>query len=136
MRNYSLAKLELLVLKCAVMEKLWDYLLGSKFTMYMDDNSLAYVRVSKLGPAQIKWLKKLVLFDFDVKYRIGKSNKAVDTLNHHPHVPGEKDSDSDYEECETILDAMVCEELEEIMDGENLPIECKMAIQNKENKPV
>ena len=41
MRNYSLAKLEFIVLKWAMTEKLWDYLLGSKFTMYTDNNPLA-----------------------------------------------------------------------------------------------
>ena len=43
MQNYSSAELELLVLKWAVTEKLRDYLLGSKFTIYTDNNPLAYV---------------------------------------------------------------------------------------------
>ena len=46
MQNYSSAKLELLALKWAVMEKLRDYLLGSKFTIYTDNNPLAYVKES------------------------------------------------------------------------------------------
>ena len=53
MRNYSLAKLELLVLNWAVTEKLWDYLLGSKFMVYTENNPLVYVMESKLGAAQI-----------------------------------------------------------------------------------
>ena len=51
--NYSSAKLELLVLKWAVTEKFWDYLLGSQFQVYMDNNPLAYVQESKLGALQI-----------------------------------------------------------------------------------
>ena len=51
MQNYSSAKLELLALKWAVMEKLRDYLLRSKFNVYIDNNPLAYVKVSKLGVA-------------------------------------------------------------------------------------
>ena len=47
MQNYSSAKLELLALKWAVTEKLRDYLLGSKFTIYTDNNQLAYVKESK-----------------------------------------------------------------------------------------
>ena len=43
MHNYSSAKLELLALKWAVTEKFSDYLLGSKFTVYTDNNPLAYV---------------------------------------------------------------------------------------------
>ena len=44
MHNYSSAKLELLALKWAVMEKFCDYLLGSKFHVYMDNSPLPYVR--------------------------------------------------------------------------------------------
>ena len=53
MHDYSLSKLELLALKWAVMEKLRDYLLGSKLTIYTDNNPLAYVKESKLGVAEI-----------------------------------------------------------------------------------
>ena len=52
MRNYSSAKLELLALKWAVTEKFRDYLLGSKFTVYTDNNPLAYNQTSKLGASQ------------------------------------------------------------------------------------
>ena len=70
MHNYSSAKLELLVLKWAVMETFCDYLLGSKFRVYMDNSPLAYVREreSKLGASQIWWLSELALFDFTIHY--------------------------------------------------------------------
>ena len=68
MRTYISEKCELVALKWAVAETLWDYHLGSMFTMYTDNNPLAYVRGSKLGVAQIGWLSKLVLFDFDIEY--------------------------------------------------------------------
>ena len=51
--NYSSAKLELLALKWAVTEKFQDYLLGSQFQVYTDNNPLAYVQESKLGALQI-----------------------------------------------------------------------------------
>ena len=47
MCNYSSAKLELLALKWAVTEKFRDYLLALKFTVYTDNNPLAYVQTSK-----------------------------------------------------------------------------------------
>ena len=84
MWKYSSAKLELLALKWVVTEKLRDYLLGFKFTIYTNNNPLAYVKESKLGVAQIRWLSELALFDFDIKYRSGKSNQAADTLSHCP----------------------------------------------------
>ena len=97
----------------------------------MDNNPLAYVRESKLVVLQIRWLSKLVLFDFYIKYRKAKSNKAADTLS-----PGEMDSGSDSEEYETMSYTTVCKKLEDIIDGEKLPIECKVAIQEKQNKPA
>ena len=73
MRDYSSAKTELLALKWSVCEKFKDYLLGSKFTVYTDNNLLVYVKTSKLGAAQIRWLSELALYDFNIIYRMGKS---------------------------------------------------------------
>ena len=95
MRNYSSAKLELLALKWAVTEKFRDYLLGSKFTVYTDNNLLAYVQTSKLGASQIRWLSKLTLFDFNIIYRSGKTSQAADALNQHPKPNCKLESDSD-----------------------------------------
>ena len=81
MWNYSSAKLELLALKWSVCEKFRDYLIDSKFTVLTDNNSLTYVRTSQLGASQIRWLSDLALFDFDIKYRVGKSNQAADALS-------------------------------------------------------
>ena len=53
MCNYSSAKLELLALKWAAMDKLCDYLLSTKFNAYIDNNHLAYVTESTLGAPQI-----------------------------------------------------------------------------------
>ena len=81
MRNYSSAKLELLALKWAVCEKFKDYLIGSKFTVLTDNNPLTYMHTSRLGAAQICWLSDLALFDFEIKYRAGKSNQVADALS-------------------------------------------------------
>ena len=71
MHNYSLAKLEPLALKWAVTEKFRDYFMGSKFTVYTDNNPLAYVQNSKLGASQVCWLSELALFDFNIVYGSG-----------------------------------------------------------------
>ena len=84
MCNYSSAKLELLALKWAVTKKFRDYLLGSKFTVYTNNNPLAYVQTSMLGASQISWLSKLALFDFNIIYRSGKTNLATDALSQCP----------------------------------------------------
>ena len=58
MRDYSSAKIKLMALKWSVCE---DYLLGSKFTVFTDNNPLCYIKSSKLGAAQIHWLSELAL---------------------------------------------------------------------------
>ena len=68
MRDYSSAKIELMALKWSVCEKFKDYLLGSKFTVFTDNNPLVYVKTSKLGTAQIRWLSELALYNFDIVY--------------------------------------------------------------------
>ena len=61
MHNYSSAKLEQLALKWAVTKKFRDYLLGSEFNVYTDNNPMAYVQTSKLGASQTHWLSKHAL---------------------------------------------------------------------------
>ena len=66
MRDYSSAKIELMALKWSVCDKFKDYLLGSRFTVFTDNNPLCYIKSSKLGAAQIRWLSELALYDFDI----------------------------------------------------------------------
>ena len=80
MRDYSSAKIKLLALKWSVCEKFKDYLLGSKFTVYADNNPLVYVKTSKLGAAQIRWLSELALYDFDIVYRTSGSTQTINSF--------------------------------------------------------
>ena len=81
MRDFSSTKIELLALKWSVCKKFKDYLLGSKFMVYMDNNPLVYVKTSKLGTVQIHWHSKLAIYDFDIVYRTDKSNLVADALS-------------------------------------------------------
>ena len=130
MWNYSSAKFELLALKWAVMEMLRDYLLGSKFTIYTDNNPLAYVKESKLRAAQIIWLSELALFDFDIKYRSGKLNQAADALSHHPVTDDEILSNSESDGYKTILYAVLCNDLSEFIK-EEIALDLKKAVQTE-----
>ena len=103
------------------MEKLRVYLLGSKFTIYTDNNPLAYVKESKLGVAKIRWLSELALFYFDIKYRSGKSNQAADALSHCPVRDDEILNDSESDGYKTVLYAVICNDLSEVIKGENYP---------------
>ena len=118
------------MLKWAVTEKFKDYLLGSWFTAYTDNNPLAHIKGSKLGAAQIRWLSKLALFDFDIKCRTGKSNQAADALSCHPKSSLDMSSDrGSKEEYETISYKVISDDLTELIDGIKIPIELKKEIQ-------
>ena len=131
MRNYSSAKLELLVLKWAICEKFKDYLISSKFTVLTDNNPLIYIHTSHLGAAQIHWLSDLTLFTFEIKYRARKSNQAADALSQQPVNPesSSKSSDDD-EEWETVSYEMVCQVLDHHLDSTKLPYNIKLEVQN------
>ena len=89
MRDYSSAKIELMAIKWSVCDKFKDYLLRSKFTVFTDNNPHCYIKSSKLGAAQIRWLSELALNDFDIIYRTGKSNLVADALRRRPEVEEE-----------------------------------------------
>ena len=93
MRDYSSAKIELMALKWSICNKFKDYLLGSKFTVFRDNNPLCYIKSSKLGAAQICWLSEITLYDFDIIYHTGKSNLVTDALSCHPEVEEETEKE-------------------------------------------
>lgn len=81
MSNYSSRKLEMLALKWAVTEKFREYLLGNKFIVYTDNNPLSYLKTANLGAIEQRWASELALFDFEIKYRPGSSNRNADALS-------------------------------------------------------
>ena len=101
--NYSSAKLEVLALKWAVTEKFRNYLLGMKFTVYTDNNPLAYVQTSKLGASQSHWLSEVALFDFNIVYRLGRTNKAADALSQCPEPKCTLESDCDTKSQDPVM---------------------------------
>ena len=133
MRDYSSAKIELMALKWSVCKKFKDHLLGSKFTIFTDNNPLVYVKTSKLGAAQIRWLSELALYDFDIVYRTGCSNLVADALSHRPEAEGENHnqacSDNDDEEWQAISYSAICEELQGIIDGVKVEYSLRERIQ-------
>ena len=86
--------------------------------MFTDNSPLVYVRESKLSASQIRWLSELALFDFTIHYQTGRSNKAANALNRHPHTKEEIDKErgSDYDEVEVISYSSVCEVVDEYLN--------------------
>ena len=119
-----------LQLAMVCVEKFRDYLIGSKFTVLTDNNPLTYMHTSRLGMSQIWWLLDLALFDFDIKYRVGKSNQAADALNRQPANPDSaSQSSDDEEEWEAISYEMVSHILDYHLDSSKIPCQVKHEVQ-------
>ena len=87
-RNYNLhaGKLEFLALNRSVFEQFRDILYRAKsFTVYTDNNPLTYILTSaKLNATTQRWVSELAEFNFNIKYRPGKSNIDADFLSRMP----------------------------------------------------
>jgi hypothetical protein len=84
-KNYSTHDLELAVVVHAL-RKWRHYLMGKKFELRTDHNSLKYLfDQPTLNARQIRWLEFLCEYDFDIKYIKGKDNKVAYALNRKVH---------------------------------------------------
>ena len=79
--HYSAPKLDFLTLKWAVVEKFHEYLYGSTFNIYTDNNPLMYILMTaKLDAMSHCWVASLANYNFQLYYRAGKINIDVDAL--------------------------------------------------------
>lgn len=84
-KNYPPHKREFLALKWAICDKFKDYLYGQQFTVFTDNNPVTYVlTTAKLDATGHRWLAALAAFNFDIKYRPGRSNADADALSRLP----------------------------------------------------
>jgi hypothetical protein len=59
-----------------------QYLLGSKFLVHTDHNSLQYLLQQKtLTTEQQKWIEKIATFDMEILHKRGKDNIVADALS-------------------------------------------------------
>ena len=116
-------------------QKFRDYLLGLKFTVYTDNNPLAYIQTSKLGTSQIHWLSKLALLNFNIIYRLGKTNQAADALSQHPepNCKLESDSDSDSDDPVVLSYATMCDIIKPVLGHTKIPFKIKKKAQAASN---
>ena len=84
-RHYCAYKLEFLALKWAVSQKFHDYLYGSDFSVYTDNNPLTYILTSaKLDATGHRWMAALANYNFSIHNTPGKKNVIADTLSRMP----------------------------------------------------
>ena len=65
-----------------VLTKWWQYLLGRKFLIWTDHNSLQHLLQEKaLTAKQQKWIEKISTFDMEILHKKGKDNVVADALS-------------------------------------------------------
>jgi hypothetical protein len=83
---YTIYDKEMLAIMHAL-AKFRQYLVGEKFVVRTDHNSLKYFLDQKdLNERQQKWVSKIQDYDFDIEFVKGKNNVVVDALSRRPSV--------------------------------------------------
>ena len=87
-KNYHLhvGKLEFLALKWAITDQFRDYLYyAPEFTVFTDNNPLTYVlTTARLNATGLRWIRELVDFNFNIRYRPRKLTGGADALSRIP----------------------------------------------------
>ena len=79
--HYPVHKLEFLPLKRAVVKKFHEYLYGSTFNVYTDNNPLTYIiTTAKLDAASHQWVANLANYNFQLHYQARQANIDADAL--------------------------------------------------------
>ena len=74
-RNYPVHKLEFHALKWAITDKFHEYLYGSEFQVYTDNNPLTYaLTTAKLDVTGHRWVAALSNCTFSIIYKPGKGH--------------------------------------------------------------
>ena len=80
--HYPAHKLEFLTLKWVVVGKFHEYLYGSIFDVYTDNNPLIYVlTTAKLDAASHYWVASLANYNFQLHYQARKANIDADAIS-------------------------------------------------------
>ena len=81
-KNYPVHKLEFFALKWAITDKFHEYLYGSQFQVYTDNNPLTYVlTTAKLDATGHRCVAVLSNYTFSILYKPGKGHKDADALS-------------------------------------------------------
>lgn len=78
--NYSTTEKEALAIMWAV-EKYRPYLFGNKFILITDHKPLTFIKSSVKNSKILRWRLELENFDYEVRYKEGKTNVVADALS-------------------------------------------------------
>lgn len=81
--RYATNEKEALAIKWAV-TKYKPYLFGGKFTLITDHKPLTFIKTSEKNSKILRWRLELENYDYDVKYKEGKTNVVADALSRRP----------------------------------------------------
>ncbi|GFU97835.1 retrovirus-related Pol polyprotein from transposon 297 [Trichonephila clavipes] len=82
--NYTLTELECLAIIDSL-DKFHCYLHGSHFTVHTDPNALVWLKNFKNSTGRLfRWSLKVSMYDFDIKYKKGRTNVEADMLTRNP----------------------------------------------------
>lgn len=80
-RGKSIYEKELMAI-CLAVQKWKHYLLGRRFVIRTDQQSLRFITQQReIGADYQKWVRKLIGFDFEIQYKPGVSNRVADALS-------------------------------------------------------
>jgi transposase InsO family protein len=132
-QNYSSKKLELLGLKWAISDKFREYLEHGFFTVWTDNNPLAYLLTTKKLPAlEQRWVSALAGFNFKILFRPGRCNAGADALSRMDIRP-------DDPECGEVVEDADCTDAADLLsrvsaNGVTLPDEVVMAASSNQDE--
>ena len=83
--------------------------------------------------SQICWLSELALFNYNIIYRLGRTNKATDALSEHPEPYCKLESDTDSDDLVVLLYATICNIIKPVIGDTKIPFTIKKEAQAVSN---
>jgi hypothetical protein len=106
--------------------KFRQYLVGARFVVKSDHNSLKYLLEQKdLNERQQKWVSKIQAYDFDIEFVKGKNNAVADALSRRPSIFSMSGMSVDWKEhliVEYAKDQFACQLLDGKIQDDNFRV--------------
>jgi hypothetical protein len=122
---YNIYDKEMLAIMHAL-AKFRQYLVGARFVVKSDHNSLKYLLEQKdLNERQQKWVRKIQSYDFDIEFIKGKNNAVADALSRRPSIFSMSSMSVDWKEhliVEYAKDQFACQLLDGKIQDDNFRV--------------